>query len=79
MDKKIECIEDVKGIGRELYLYIACDDLHDHDLRDLIGLFYRYKKDMKTISTIFNARKINHGFMIIRKLIGIKRYLDLKV
>ncbi len=48
--KKIECIEDVKGVGRELYFYIACDDLHDRDLIDLIGLFYRYKKDMKQLA-----------------------------
>lgn len=48
--KKIECIDDFKGIGKELYLYIACSDLHDHDLRDLLALFYRYKIDMKQLT-----------------------------
>jgi len=47
--KKIGCIERFEGAGNELYLYICADDIHDQDLDDLIGLFYRYKIDMKQL------------------------------
>lgn len=47
--KKNDCIDDVEGIGDELHLTIAADELHDHDLRDLLALFYRYKIDMKQL------------------------------
>jgi len=43
--KKIECIEKFDAAGDELYLDIA----HDHDLRDLIALLYRYRIDMKQL------------------------------
>jgi hypothetical protein len=48
--KKIDCIDKTSGLGKELYLYIAADDIHDHDLDDLIGLFYRYKINMQQLS-----------------------------
>lgn len=48
--KKIDCIDKFSGAGRELYLYICCDDIHDQDLRDLIGLFFRYKINMKQLA-----------------------------
>lgn len=48
--KKIECIENFEGAGDELYLDIAAWDTHDHDLRDLIALFYRYKIEMKQLA-----------------------------
>lgn len=47
--KKIDCIEHVHGAGDELYLDIACSDINDHDLRDLIGLFFRYNISMKQL------------------------------
>jgi hypothetical protein len=37
--QNINCIDKYEGIGNELHLYIASDNLHDHDLRDLIALF----------------------------------------
>lgn len=52
--KKIDCIDNVTGAGDELYLHIACDDLHDHDLRDLLALFYRYNLDMKQLQRFLN-------------------------
>lgn len=48
--KKIDCVDEISAVGRELYLHICADDIHDYDLRDLIGLFYRYKIDMKQLS-----------------------------
>jgi len=53
--KKIECIEKFEGSGDELYLDIASRDLHDHDLRDLIALFYRYRIDMKQLQQFLTA------------------------
>lgn len=47
--KKIECVENISGAGDELYLHIVSNELHDYDLRDLLGLFYRYKVDMKQL------------------------------
>ncbi len=47
--KKIDCIEETSAAGNELYLHICADDIHEYDLRDLIGLFYRYKIDMKQL------------------------------
>ena len=47
---KIDCIDQTSAAGDELYLHIAADDIHDYDLRDLLGLFYRYKIDMKQLA-----------------------------
>jgi len=47
--KKIDCIDEISAAGKELYLHISTDDIHDQDLDDLIGLFYRYKINMKQL------------------------------
>lgn len=47
--KKIKCIDEISAAGKELYLHICADYIHDQDLDDLIGLFYRYKVDMKQL------------------------------
>ena len=52
--KKIDCIDNISGAGDELYLHIASNELHDHDLRDLLALFYRYKIDMKQLKVFMN-------------------------
>ena len=52
--KKIECVESISRVGKELYLHICADDIHEYDLRDLIGLFYRYKVDMKQLARFLN-------------------------
>lgn len=44
--QKNDCIDAIEGIGNELHLSIAADELHDHDLRELLAVFYRYKIDM---------------------------------
>ncbi|MGA9530666.1 MAG: hypothetical protein WBQ73_02135 [Candidatus Babeliales bacterium] len=48
--KKIECIDQTSAAGDELFLHVASQELHDQDLRDLIGLFYRYNIDMKQLA-----------------------------
>ena len=52
--KRINCIDKIVGVGCELHFYIACDDLHEHDLRDLLALFYRYGLDMKQLRRFLN-------------------------
>ena len=47
--EKIDCVEKTSAAGRELYLHICADEIHDQDLDDLIGLFYRYNIDMKQL------------------------------
>jgi hypothetical protein len=53
---KIECIDDVEYVGKDLFIEVACLDLHDHDLRDLIALFYRYKIEMKQLQMFLNKK-----------------------
>ena len=48
--KKIGCIDETSAAGDELYLHIAADEIHDHDLDDLIGLFYRYDIEMTQLA-----------------------------
>lgn len=52
--KKIECIDKLSGYGDELYLHILSDKLYDHDLRELVSLFYRYNIDMKQLAQFLN-------------------------
>jgi len=52
--KKIDCIDSLKGVGTKLHLQISCNNVHDHDLRDLLALFYRYKIDMKQLQRFLN-------------------------
>ena len=58
--KKIECIRKFSGKGRELYLHLT-DKIDDTNLDDLIGLFYRYKIDMKQLAQ-FLTRKNKDWF-----------------
>ena len=52
--KKIPCIDAIKEKNGSICLYIACKDLHDTDLFDLIGLFARYKINMKQLAVFLN-------------------------
>ncbi|HEV2601362.1 MAG TPA: hypothetical protein VGT41_03625 [Candidatus Babeliales bacterium] len=54
--KKITCIDKISGAGKELYLHLAADELHDNDLRDIIGLFFRYNVDMKQLARFLTDR-----------------------
>jgi hypothetical protein len=59
--KKIKCIEKFEGAGDELYLDLVDRRLTDTDLRELIGLLYRYKIDMKQLAQ-FLTPKNKHWF-----------------
>lgn len=48
--KKIKVIERSDSGPNELYLYVKEPVISDEDLDNLIGLFFRYKVDMKQLS-----------------------------
>lgn len=48
------CIEHYKYANKEIFLEPVSTDLHDNDLRDMIGLFYRYDMDMKGLKVFLN-------------------------
>lgn len=47
---RIDCIDEIVGKGEDIYLHICADVIHDYSLDDLIGIFYRYKIDMKQLA-----------------------------
>ena len=51
---KIKCIKQIKGIGRELHLLIVSKNISNNDLLDLIGVFSRYKFDIKQLKVFMN-------------------------
>lgn len=51
---KIKSIKQVKGIGKELHLFIVSNYIPNDDLLDLIGLFNRYKFDIKQLKVFMN-------------------------
>ena len=70
--KKIDCIDETSGAGRELYLHIASNIINDQGLDDLIGLFFRYKIDMKQLqSFLTDANK--HWFYDNKKAFWYKK------
>jgi hypothetical protein len=52
--KKIECIKEFKGIGRELHLHILSKKISDNDLLNLMGIFDRYKFDSQQLRIFIN-------------------------
>ncbi len=54
--KKINCIKKISAEGDELYLHLKSDSIDDNDLDDLIGLFYRYKINMKQLKQFLNDK-----------------------
>ncbi len=52
--KKISSITSMSFNLDELYLHFASDVIPDDDFREIIGLFYRYKIDMKQLQVFIN-------------------------
>jgi hypothetical protein len=46
---RIKCIQNVRGDGRSLFIELG-NPPTDEDLRELIGLFYRYNIDMRQLA-----------------------------
>lgn len=51
---KIPSIINIKGIGRELHLHFASNVIANSELRDLIGIFKRYKFDEDQLRVFMN-------------------------
>lgn len=47
--QRIDCVRDVRGVGHSLVINLS-DLPTDEDLRELIGLFYRYDIDMRQLA-----------------------------
>lgn len=54
--QNIKSIIRYDGIGDELYLYFESSVIPDQGLREIIGLFYRYKVDMKQLAVFLNKK-----------------------
>ncbi|MCE8163066.1 MAG: leucine--tRNA ligase [Candidatus Moeniiplasma glomeromycotorum] len=52
---KIKCISRMKGMGDKDYLFVNKTKISDEDLRELIGLFYRYNIDMSQLAVFLNS------------------------
>jgi len=52
--KRIPSVVKFDGVHDELYLYIKSIIIPDDDLRELIGLFDRYKINMKQLALFLN-------------------------
>lgn len=53
--KKIKCIQEYKGVGKELHLSIQSTKLSFHDVASLRGLFKRYKiKNIDQLNVFIN-------------------------
>ena len=75
--KKINCITKFTGAGDELYLHIASKNISAQNLYELIGLFYRYKTDMKQLQIFLNAKNKawfhNKKMYWYRRVFGVDR------
>lgn len=52
--ESISAIKSIDGAGKELHITFKSKKISDKGLRDLIGLFYRYKIDMKQLQQFEN-------------------------
>ena len=59
--EKIECISGIEGAKDELYLDLVDRELTSDDIRDLIGLFIRYKIKMKQLGK-YKTKKNGDAF-----------------
>ena len=54
--ERINAITEYKEENKKLYLYFKSRCISDKDLRALIGIFDRFKIDMKQLSVFLNER-----------------------
>jgi hypothetical protein len=53
--KKISCVKDFKGIGRELHVYLTSNQISFNDFKNFNGLFKRYKlKNSEQLKVFMN-------------------------
>lgn len=71
--KKISCIQSFSGSGDELYLDLVDKELSYDDIKDLIALFYRYKINMKQLSSLLNEKNKEAFLPWKREIFGTKK------
>lgn len=60
--KKFSCIDKIKGIGKELHLYVSTNDIPFDELQDLYAIFKRYKLENIEQLQIFKNEKNKEWF-----------------
>lgn len=53
---KIKSIIKYDGQGDEIHLHVKSNIISDHDLRDLVALFFRYKVKMEQLAIFLNPK-----------------------
>jgi len=53
---KMQSIVNIEGAGDEIYLDFRTKNISDYELQGLIGLFYRYKINMKQLQIFINKK-----------------------
>lgn len=82
--EKIPSIIKYDGIHDELYLYLKNKDIPSHDLRELLGLFRRYKIDLSQLRIFLSEQNEEwlagkpQGFWHKKVLETIKKTLNQK-
>jgi len=59
--KNIPCVDDVRGVGRDLRIEVAGQNVADSDLRELVALFARYEINSKQLAA-FESTANSHWF-----------------
>jgi hypothetical protein len=54
--KRIKCVAEVKGVGRELLITVRDGSVGDKDLTELVGLFHRYRVDKKQLAQFLTEK-----------------------
>jgi hypothetical protein len=60
--KKIKCVKEYYGIGRELHLLIESNKISNADFNNLRGLFARYKFKSDQLKVFINKENEHLGF-----------------
>lgn len=63
--KKIEAVQDIKGVGDEIWLSVSSSAVDDESLRELIAIFSRYKIELSQLSQFKN--KSNEDWFYLNK------------
>ena len=53
---RISCVTKLEGSGETLYLHVRGSRITDHNLRELLALFYRYRVPMKAVGSVREPR-----------------------
>ena len=60
--KSIKCINNFKGQGESILLYVENKNIEDKELHNFIALFRRYKINMKQLEIFLNDANKEHFY-----------------